>query len=68
MGNYENSFDEPIDRLNSNSLKWDNMKKLYGVDPKEGLAMWVADMDFKAPQAVNECIKEIDTRSTRLRR
>ena len=53
------NFDEPINRLNSNSLKWDNMKKLYGVDPKDGLAMWVADMDFKAPPEVNECIKEI---------
>ena len=53
------NFDEPIDGLKSNSLKWDSMKKLYGVDLKEGLAMWVADMDFKAPPEVNECIKEI---------
>ena len=60
------NFDEPIDRLNSNSLKWDNMKKLYGIDPKDGLAMWVADMDFKAPPEVNECIKNRKSRCTRL--
>ena len=35
------------------------MEKLYGVSPKDGLAMWVADMDFKAPEAVNSCIKNM---------
>ena len=52
-------FDEPINRINSNSIKWDAMEKLYGVSPKDGLAMWVADMDFKAPEAVNLCIKNM---------
>tara|TARA_B100000287_G_scaffold338192_1_gene324191 strand:+ start:688 stop:1854 length:1167 start_codon:yes stop_codon:yes gene_type:complete len=52
-------FDEPINRINSNSIKWDAMEKLYGVSPKDGLAMWVADMDFKAPEAVNSCIRNI---------
>ncbi len=52
-------FDEPVNRMNSNSIKWDAMEKLYGVSPKDGLAMWVADMDFKAPEAVNSCIREI---------
>ncbi len=52
-------FDEPVNRIKSNSVKWDSMEKLYGVSPKDGLAMWVADMDFKAPEAVNSCIREM---------
>lgn len=52
-------FDEKIDRTHTNSLKWDSMEKLYGVNAKDGLAMWVADMDFKAPEAVNASIAEL---------
>ena len=52
-------FDEKIDRTHTNSLKWDSMEKLYGVSAKDGLAMWVADMDFKAPEAVNASIAEL---------
>ena len=50
-------FDEKIDRTHTNSLKWDSMEKLYGVSAKDGLAMWVADMDFQAPEAVTKAIR-----------
>lgn len=46
------SFDTIIDRCDTNCAKWDSMEKLYGVAPQDGLAMWVADMDFRPPQAV----------------
>ena len=46
------SFDEQIDRVGSHCVKWDMMEKLYGVSPRTGLAMWVADMDFRPPQVV----------------
>ncbi|MBL4751878.1 MAG: pyridoxal phosphate-dependent aminotransferase [Amylibacter sp.] len=46
------SFDDIIDRRNTHSSKWDAMEKLYGVSPETGIAMWVADMDFKPPQCV----------------
>lgn len=49
-------FDEPIDRRNSHCLKWDIMEKIYGVSPEDGLAMWVADMDFRPPPSVNEAL------------
>jgi cystathionine beta-lyase len=49
-------FDEPIDRRGTHCNKWDEMQALYGVAPDDGLAMWVADMDFRAPPAVNAAL------------
>jgi cystathionine beta-lyase len=51
------NFDKPIDRRNTHSMKWDMMKPLYGVDPEQGTSMWVADMDFEPPVAVNDALK-----------
>ena len=45
-------FDEIIDRRGTHCIKWDMMQPLYGVSPDDGLAMWVADMDFRSPPAV----------------
>jgi cystathionine beta-lyase len=39
-------FDEIIDRVGTHSSKWDTMESKYGVSPKTGIPMWVADMDF----------------------
>lgn len=41
-------FDEIIDRHGTHSVKWDMMEKIYGVPAKDGISMWVADMDFRA--------------------
>lgn len=49
-------FDEPIDRLGTHCMKWDMMEKLFGVPAGDGLAMWVADMDFRPPPAVMEAL------------
>lgn len=54
-------FDEPIDRRRTHSLKWDMMQPLFGVAPEDGLAMWVADMDFRPPAAVLAALQaEVD--------
>lgn len=45
-------FDEQIDRLGTHSVKWDMMERLYGVPCDTGLAMWVADMDFRPPACI----------------
>ena len=52
------NFDTPIDRRNTHAVKWDMMESLYGVSPDDGLAMWVADMDFRPPPSVNEALAE----------
>ncbi|WP_118137455.1 MalY/PatB family protein [Oceanicella sp. SM1341] len=51
-------FDTVVDRRNTHSAKWDNLEQIYGVSPDEGLAMWVADMEFRAPDCVNEVLAE----------
>ncbi len=45
-----------IDRKNTNSIKWDVLHAMYGQD--DLLAMWVADMDFQAPQCVIDALSE----------
>lgn len=45
-----------VDRRNTNCNKWDGQTKMFG---EEGLhAMWVADMDFRVPQCVEEALKK----------
>lgn len=47
------NFDSVISRRNTNSAKWDMIAEVYNVKNTEDiLPMWVADMDFKAPQPV----------------
>ena len=50
------NFDEIIDRRATHSDKWDNMEARYGVSPDDGIAMWVADMDFRPPQCVSNAV------------
>lgn len=53
-------FDEVIDRVGTNCSKWDDMRAAYGVSPEEGgLAMWVADMDFRPPRSVQRAVEAI---------
>ncbi|MDN5351882.1 MAG: cysteine-S-conjugate beta-lyase [Clostridiales bacterium] len=50
------TFDDVIDRKNTNSIKWEPavLKNLFGED--DLLSMWVADMDFKCPDPVVEAL------------
>lgn len=50
------SFDDVIERRNTNSLKWDDTERVFGA--KDVLPMWVADMDFPAPPAVIEALSK----------
>ncbi len=53
------SFDDIIDRRNTHCAKWDVMEPLYGVPLKDGIAMWVADMDFRAPDCVQDAVQKM---------
>jgi cystathionine beta-lyase len=50
-------FDEKINRSNTNSVKWDLNETIFGKE--EVIPMWVADMDFKAPNEVLDALKKI---------
>lgn len=49
-----NIFDELVDRRNTDCLKWDYCKQIFGKD--DILPMWVADMDFKSPRPIAQAI------------
>lgn len=51
------SFDDIIERRGSHCVKWDMMEEIYGVPTDTGLAMWVADMDFRPPQCVLDAVQ-----------
>lgn len=52
------AFDAVIDRRNSNSMKWAYADALLKPDEAaaDPLPMWVADMDFRAPQPVIDAL------------
>ena len=50
-------FDIIHNRIGTNSEKWDSLQSLYGLQPSEAIPMWVADMDFQAPEAVTKAIR-----------
>ncbi|EFL89521.1 MalY/PatB family protein [Ahrensia sp. R2A130] len=47
-------FDQPIERRGTSSMKWDALSSRYKMDPENSIAMWVADMEFRAPSCVRE--------------
>lgn len=53
------SFDKIIDRRGTHCVKWDMMEALYGVSPNDGISMWVADMDFRPPQCVQDAVADM---------
>ena len=56
----DHRFDDAPDRRGTHCVKWDAMESLYGVPPGDGLAMWVADMEFRAPGVVREAVAEMN--------
>jgi cystathionine beta-lyase len=50
-------FDTLIDRRGTHCAKWDMMQATYGVGADDGIAMWVADMDFRPPACVGQALQ-----------
>lgn len=48
-------FDTPVNRENSGCEKWDGRLKKFGR--ADVIPLWVADMDFAAPAAVQEAVR-----------
>ncbi|MFJ7935757.1 MalY/PatB family protein [Sporosarcina sp. NPDC096371] len=54
-----NIFEQVVERRKTRSVKWDMMDKIYGIeDTSDILPMWIADMDFAAPEAVTQALKD----------
>lgn len=52
-------FDERIDRRGTNSKKWDGMESVTGVADSDTIAMWIADMDFRSPEFMQDGIRRL---------
>ena len=50
------NFDEIIDRKNTDSIKLERCKALFGTE--DVLPLWVADMDFRTPDFILDAIKK----------
>ena len=50
-------FDAIIDRRNTHSVKWDDIDTRQGVSHPDPLPLWVADMEFRAPQSVIDTVR-----------
>src|SRR5690554_8026784 len=48
-------FDQPIPRANTCSVKFDVRQAVFGRE--DVIPVWVADMDFAAPEAVTQALK-----------
>ncbi|SDZ78069.1 MalY/PatB family protein [Rubrimonas cliftonensis] len=51
-------FDHPIDRRGTHANKYEAMAARTGVTAPDGIPMWVADMEFAAPEPVRERLAE----------
>ena len=51
-------FDAIIDRRNTHSTKWDDLEARCGVSHPDPIPLWVADMDFRAPQSVIDTVRD----------
>jgi len=49
-------FDQPLSRENTGAVKYDARQAVFGRD--DVIPLWVADMDFAAPEAVTEALEE----------
>ncbi|MFO7527824.1 MAG: PatB family C-S lyase [Marinobacter sp.] len=49
-------FDQPVSRENTCSVKFDARKAVFGRD--DVVPVWVADMDFAAPEPVTKALKK----------
>jgi cysteine-S-conjugate beta-lyase len=59
MAGHDMRFDEEINRRGTHCVKWDMMEPMFGVPHDDGLAMWVADMEFRPPAIVQDALESM---------
>ena len=55
-------FDRGIERRGTNAVKWDGMYRQHG--DKDMIPMWVADMDFPSPPAIQAAVARVAAQGT----
>ena len=52
-------FDARVNRFGTHSVKWDMMEPMFGVPATDGIAMWVADTEFRPPAIVQRALQDM---------
>lgn len=50
------NFDQPVNRENTNSVKFDGRQQYFGT--RDLTPLWVADMDFAVPECVTQALQQ----------
>lgn len=56
---FDQSFDQSFDRVKTRSEKWTGMEAEFGLTGDDLLPMWVADMDFQAPDFLTQAVHDL---------
>ncbi|MFR3569023.1 MAG: MalY/PatB family protein [Paraclostridium sordellii] len=57
MYNNEMNFDDGVNRINTNSVKYDKYKENFNTDKDDIIPMWIADMDFKTCDEITKALQ-----------
>ncbi|GAA0103617.1 pyridoxal phosphate-dependent aminotransferase [Paraclostridium sordellii] len=57
MYNNMMNFDEEVNRINTNSVKYDKYKENFNTDKDDIIPMWIADMDFKTCDEITKALQ-----------
>ena len=52
-------FDARVNHFGTHSRKWDMMEPMFGIPATDGIAMWVADMEFRPPTRVQRALQDM---------
>lgn len=51
-------FDEGVNRLNTNAIKYDKYKENFNTDRDDIIPMWIADMDFETCDEITKALQK----------
>lgn len=54
---YKDSFNEGVNRLGTNAVKYDKYKENFNTNEDDIIPMWIADMDFKTCDEVTKALQ-----------
>ena len=57
MYNNMMNFDEGVNRISTNSVKYDKYKENFNTDKDDIIPMWIADMDFKTCDEITKALQ-----------
>lgn len=54
---YKDSFNEGVNRLGTNAVKYDKYKENFNTNEDDIIPMWIADMDFKTCDEITKALQ-----------